>query len=210
VTDEKVLAAVEAGPKLKHREEAAWLIENGGLVGTLSKPARAAFELGIALASGAPHRAWTASPQYAEAMAKVGATAPRAAARPAAAATVTEFVGVSSTTIRDWARDNGYQVSERGRISEDIKTAYAQAQVGKPAEQPAAEPASQASGAAASAAERRAARLAKQQSGKAVTRKDPAHATAPKQRTTAQATVTPPKPSPRRGRNTVQAGETSF
>lgn len=31
--------------------------------------------------------------------------------------------------IRDWARENGYEVSDRGRVSAEIRRAYAQANV---------------------------------------------------------------------------------
>lgn len=34
-----------------------------------------------------------------------------------------------SRTIRAWAAENGYQISERGRISADVVTAYEQAQL---------------------------------------------------------------------------------
>lgn len=32
--------------------------------------------------------------------------------------------GANASEVRDWARANGYQVSERGRVPADIKTAY--------------------------------------------------------------------------------------
>ena len=32
--------------------------------------------------------------------------------------------GPSTAQVRDWARSQGYQVSDRGRISADIRTAY--------------------------------------------------------------------------------------
>lgn len=32
-----------------------------------------------------------------------------------------------SAAIREWARDNGFTVSERGRISEQVRSAYAKA-----------------------------------------------------------------------------------
>lgn len=32
--------------------------------------------------------------------------------------------GPTTAQIRDWARSNGYQVSDRGRISAEIRTAY--------------------------------------------------------------------------------------
>ena len=35
--------------------------------------------------------------------------------------------GASAKEIRDWARDNGYDVPERGRVSADVREAYAKA-----------------------------------------------------------------------------------
>lgn len=32
--------------------------------------------------------------------------------------------GPSAAEIREWARANGYQVSERGRVSSDVRSAY--------------------------------------------------------------------------------------
>ncbi|MBA3233865.1 MAG: Lsr2 family protein [Propionibacteriales bacterium] len=32
--------------------------------------------------------------------------------------------GPSASEIRDWARANGFQVSERGRVSSEVRTAY--------------------------------------------------------------------------------------
>ena len=32
--------------------------------------------------------------------------------------------GGDATAIREWARENGYEVSERGRISADVRAAY--------------------------------------------------------------------------------------
>ena len=49
---------------------------------------------------------------------KVGA-APRRGRRAAASAG-----GPSAREIRDWARGNGYDVPERGRVSADIRAAY--------------------------------------------------------------------------------------
>ncbi len=51
------------------------------------------------------------------------------AARPAAARRVAAKPsgGVSPGELREWARANGFQVSERGRISEQIREAYAAA-----------------------------------------------------------------------------------
>ena len=42
-----------------------------------------------------------------------------------AAATPTD--GASAKEIRDWARSNGYDVPERGRVSADVRDAYAKA-----------------------------------------------------------------------------------
>jgi nucleoid-associated protein Lsr2 len=50
---------------------------------------------------------------------KVGA-APRRGARKAAASTG----GASAKEIRDWARENGHDVPERGRVSADVRSAY--------------------------------------------------------------------------------------
>lgn len=46
-------------------------------------------------------------------------SARKAAAKPA--------TGVDSKVIREWARENGYEVSDRGRIPVDIVDAYAAA-----------------------------------------------------------------------------------
>lgn len=52
---------------------------------------------------------------------KVGrSSAPRSARRAPRASSG----GSSATTIREWARANGYTVNERGRISAEIKAAY--------------------------------------------------------------------------------------
>jgi hypothetical protein len=32
--------------------------------------------------------------------------------------------GTSASDIREWARENGYEVSERGRVSEEVRSAY--------------------------------------------------------------------------------------
>ena len=51
------------------------------------------------------------------------------AGRPAARRGGSSSGGSSSdtTAIRSWAKDNGYKVSERGRISAEVQEAYAQA-----------------------------------------------------------------------------------
>jgi hypothetical protein len=33
--------------------------------------------------------------------------------------------GASASDIREWARDNDYEVSDRGRVSEEVRAAYA-------------------------------------------------------------------------------------
>ena len=50
---------------------------------------------------------------------KVG-SAPRRGGRRAAAGNG----GPSAKEIRDWARENGYDVPERGRVSADVRSAY--------------------------------------------------------------------------------------
>ncbi|WP_370616457.1 histone-like nucleoid-structuring protein Lsr2 [Mumia sp. Pv 4-285] len=32
--------------------------------------------------------------------------------------------GASAADVREWARENGYEVSERGRVSEEVRSAY--------------------------------------------------------------------------------------
>lgn len=56
-------------------------------------------------------------------------TAGRAAAaqRQSARRSGAKADGPSPSELREWARANGYQVSERGRISEQIREAYAAA-----------------------------------------------------------------------------------
>lgn len=55
-------------------------------------------------------------------------TAGRAAAqRQSARRSAARTDGPSPSELREWARANGYQVSERGRISEQIREAYAAA-----------------------------------------------------------------------------------
>ena len=53
-------------------------------------------------------------------------SAPRSA-RPSARRSAAKGDGPSPAELREWARANGYQVSERGRISEQIRGAYAAA-----------------------------------------------------------------------------------
>jgi nucleoid-associated protein Lsr2 len=54
---------------------------------------------------------------------KVGA-APRRGRRPSAAAAAS---GTSAKEIRDWARANGYDVPDRGRVSSEVREAYEKA-----------------------------------------------------------------------------------
>jgi len=42
-------------------------------------------------------------------------------------AAATSGDGASAKEIRDWARGNGYDVPERGRVSADVREAYAKA-----------------------------------------------------------------------------------
>jgi hypothetical protein len=50
--------------------------------------------------------------------------APRPTARRASAA---QADGPAASELREWARANGFQVSERGRISEQVRAAFAAA-----------------------------------------------------------------------------------
>lgn len=51
----------------------------------------------------------------------------RSTGRSAAASTAGSDRKAELAAIRDWARSNGYQVSDRGRISAEVEQAYAQA-----------------------------------------------------------------------------------
>ena len=51
---------------------------------------------------------------------KVGAAPRRSGARKAVAG----GAGPSAKEIRDWARSNGYDVPDRGRVSADVRSAY--------------------------------------------------------------------------------------
>lgn len=52
------------------------------------------------------------------------ASAGRAASRPRKAAAAAASGARDTTAIREWARENGYEVSERGRISAKVLEAY--------------------------------------------------------------------------------------
>lgn len=60
---------------------------------------------------------------YIEAGHRVGATARRKPARKGAA----KGSGVDTKAVRAWAIENGWNVSERGRIPADVMAAYAEA-----------------------------------------------------------------------------------
>lgn len=51
---------------------------------------------------------------------KVGSAPRRSGARKSAAS----GAGPSAKEIRDWARENGYEVPDRGRVSADVRSAY--------------------------------------------------------------------------------------
>ncbi len=55
------------------------------------------------------------------------AGAKSAAARPTSRRSASRGDGPSPSELREWARANGYDVSERGRISEKVREAYAAA-----------------------------------------------------------------------------------
>ena len=60
---------------------------------------------------------------YIEAAHRVGPTKRKTPARKSAA----KGSGSDTKAIREWARENGYDVSDRGRIPADIMAAYAEA-----------------------------------------------------------------------------------
>ena len=59
-----------------------------------------------------------------EALAPYVGTARRVSGRSGRKAGRGRSVGPSPSEIREWARENGYDVSDRGRVSADIKAAY--------------------------------------------------------------------------------------
>jgi Lsr2 len=75
----------------------------------------------IDLSSGNAEALREALAAYVDVARRVGGRSSRrsAAAKPAAAPTVT-----SLAEVREWARENGYEVSDRGRVSNEIRTAY--------------------------------------------------------------------------------------
>ncbi|HHX84299.1 MAG TPA: Lsr2 family protein [Actinomycetales bacterium] len=60
---------------------------------------------------------------YIDAAQRVGATTRRRTARKSSA----KGSGVDTKAVRAWARENGYEVSERGRIPATVMAAYAEA-----------------------------------------------------------------------------------
>jgi nucleoid-associated protein Lsr2 len=58
-----------------------------------------------------------------DALAKYVAAARRSGGRTTKARTRTQ-VGTSAREIRDWARSNGHQVPDRGRIPSDVREAF--------------------------------------------------------------------------------------
>jgi len=58
-----------------------------------------------------------------DALAKYVAAARRSGGRAGRAKTRTQ-VGTSAREIRDWARSNGFQVPDRGRIPSEVKEAF--------------------------------------------------------------------------------------
>ena len=51
-------------------------------------------------------------------------SAPAAAERPAAPASKGRGAQADLGAVREWARENGHQVSDRGRISAEVQAAY--------------------------------------------------------------------------------------
>jgi hypothetical protein len=59
-----------------------------------------------------------------DALAKYVAAARRSGGRTNKATRTRTQVGTSAREIRDWARSNGYQVPDRGRIPSDVREAF--------------------------------------------------------------------------------------
>ncbi|GAB2690724.1 histone-like nucleoid-structuring protein Lsr2 [Thalassiella azotivora] len=58
---------------------------------------------------------------------KVGGRSGRRSSRARSSSASASANGASTTEVREWARANGYEVSDRGRISAEIQQAYAAA-----------------------------------------------------------------------------------
>lgn len=166
--DDQVAKVVAKGPSSVIEAEAEWYIEQAEL--EFSKPAKTAFLLGVTFAASTARHSWKKTDLYADAKeaaqpavayASSGDIATPKVARRAVPAPTRIGDEVDPATIREWLRNEGYQVSERGRISQGLKDVYFAA-IAKKTQQAAGRATARASKAAvpkgASAADRRAAR----------------------------------------------------
>lgn len=193
--------------------EAEYFLKETGL--EFSKPALRAFQLGVALAgTNATHREFVATDTYREARAAVnpgyamgGVHRAQSNHQPAPAESKPKPVhraqsnqqpvnpaDVTPADIRRWALENGVDVSERGRISQEVKDAYAAAMKDY-------------------AWAIRAAKKAIGTAPKASTKLTAAERRAQRLQATAAATVdktTKTRGNSRRSRTELQPGETSF
>lgn len=133
--DEQVAKILAKGPNSVVEAEADWYIEQAEL--EFSKPAKTAFLLGVMFAASTARHSWKKTELYADAK-EAAAPAPayassgnitpgrvvrRTEAKPSAAP-VQVGDEVDPAVIREWLRGKGYQVSERGRISQALKDVY--------------------------------------------------------------------------------------
>lgn len=145
MTNEHVLKVVERGPRQVAQTEASWYIDQADGQIVLSGPARRAFELGVALATSPARLDFRKTDGFADAKEaeRGGRTAyatsgpltkpqvPSTRPKKSPAASTANADEATPAEIRAWARAHSYVVEDRGRISEQIRVAYAAAQRSK-------------------------------------------------------------------------------
>lgn len=197
--DERVLKAVEKGPKPIVQEEADWFIQQADL--QFSRPQREAFALGIELAQGMARQAWVASDDYVQAKERLNTGLAYATSAPKATPRTENISGAPTPAmVRQWAVEHGIEVSPRGRLSKDVMDAYVQAMAAQQARTSPKPKTTKAKSLSERRAERRGATKAKAPT-----------AAAPRTRSKsarAQVTATP-TPAPKPTRNTRHRGGSS-
>lgn len=131
MTNVKVEKVVDAGPSEVAKAAAEWFMVEMDYP-NLSKPARAAFDLGVALASSPAYREFVATDGYRELKARLNpgyvlSSGPAPKETKARAKSNHQPVAGSDPTaaeIRDWAAAAGYEVPARGRLPQIVKDAY--------------------------------------------------------------------------------------
>jgi hypothetical protein len=130
MAEERVLRAIESGPKPIETDEAEWFVQQAGL--EMSRTGRRMFELGIHLAQSTARQAWVGSKEYADATDKHNGAVQYATSEPKRApqkpGKVTSSPEItdkfSAIAIRQWAVKHGYEVAPRGRIAINVREAF--------------------------------------------------------------------------------------